>query len=415
MNLRFLVAHNFLMQLLGKFITAGTTFLITILLARSYKASGYGDFTTMMTYVSVFYLLVDFGLNAAFLKKSHGEETTHSLFASLLTLRGIISLVLMFVALSILVFIQTPGFSPAVRVGIIVLLPTILTQGLVTTFNALFQKELQYDKAALSVLGGSIVTLVIVYMLGFLGAPLIVTVSAFVIGGIVMGMTSYVLSRAFIPQLSMRGVSRPMLSSLFVTALPLGISLLFNTIHFRADIFIMAITRSSSDVGIYGLATKFFEFPLTIPTFFMNAVYPIMLSVHSAGNQKKWVRIIRESIIFLSLSSIVIAGVSFAAAPLLSFVQEDFMSSIVPFRILASTLPLFFLSSLLSWIMIARGKTWNLVLIYGAAMLLNIVLNKIFIPQFGPIAAAAVTGVSEGFVLILLAIFVVKYRFIKTV
>ncbi len=42
--------------------------------------------------------------------------------------------------------------------------------------------------------------------------------------------------------------------------------------------------------------------------------------------------------------------------------------------------------------------------IYGVAMAVNVVLNIAFVPQFGYIAAAIITGVSEGVVLLLLGI-----------
>ena len=54
------------------------------------------------------------------------------------------------------------------------------------------------------------------------------------------------------------------------------------------------------------------------------------------------------------------------------------------------------------WILIAQGKAWRLVWIYGIAMVVNVMLNIIFTPRFGYTAAAAITGVSEGVVLLLL-------------
>ncbi|MFA6446622.1 MAG: polysaccharide biosynthesis C-terminal domain-containing protein, partial [Candidatus Paceibacterota bacterium] len=183
---------------------------------------------------------------------------------------------------------------------------------------------------------------------------------------------------------------------------PLGITLLFNTVHFRADIFVLTLTRPTIEVGIYGLATKFFEFPLAIPTFFMNAVYPLLLTSLSNDNKKQWSRMIRESAMFLVSFSLLVVVAGYVLAPLLVTIKEEFAASILPFRILVFTLPLFFLSSLFMWILIAQGKTWQLVWVYGIAMVVNVVLNVMFIPQFGYTAAAIITGISEGVVLLLL-------------
>jgi O-antigen/teichoic acid export membrane protein len=399
------------MQVLTRFISAFSTLLVTILLARNYGAAGYGNFTKMSVYVSIFYLLIDFGMNAVVLKKVHEEkEQKESFFSSLFILRLALSLFFMFLALSILSFLpydswQEQGFSPLVKMGIIILIPTILTQGLITSFNAVFQNELRYEQSTLSILVGSFATLIVVYYLSQTGAPLPLTVSAFVVGGIVSAFSAYLLSKKFL-KFSTRifQTNRRAMKQVFFASFPLGITLLFNTIHFRADIFILTATRSTQDVGIYGLATKFFEFPLAIPTFFMNAVYPLFLKSLYEEKKKNWQRMIYESALFLvSLSLLIIIGCYFLA-PFLVHVKEEFVASILPFRILIFTLPLFFLSSLFMWMLIAQGKTWKLVWIYGLAMCVNVILNIVFIPRFGYNAAAITTGISEGVVLFLLGL-----------
>src|SRR3989344_928505 len=409
MKLRFLVAQNFLMQVLGRFISSFSTFLITILLARSYGATGYGDFTKMSVYISVFYLIVDFGMNAAVLKKVHAQrEQKEGLFSGLIILRSLLSALLIFISLAILSFLpydpwQNEGFSPLVRFGIILLAPTILTQGLITSFNAVFQDALRSEQSTLSILVGSTVTLLCVYFLGQSGAPLPITAFSFVVGGVVSVLVAYFLSRKFLSfRLSLGHLNRPLLRGIILSSLPLGITLLFNTIHFRADILVLSVTRPTMEVGIYGLATKFFEFALAIPTFFMNAVYPLLLTSLHNNDKKQWSRMVRESALFLVSFSLLIVIAGYLFAPFLVYIKDEFMASVLPFRILVFTLPLFFLSSLFMWILIAQGKAWRLVWIYGIAMVVNVVLNIIFTPRFGYIAAAAITGVSEGVVLLLL-------------
>ena len=409
MKLRFLVAQNFLMQVLGRFISSFSTFLITIFLARSYGAAGYGDFTKMSVYISVFYLIIDFGMNAAVLKKVHTDkEQKEGLFSGLIILRSLLSAFLIFVSLAILSFLpydpwQNEGFSPPVRLGIILLAPTILTQGLITSFNAIFQDALRYEQSTLAILVGSAVTLLSVYFLGQSGAPLPVTVASFVLGGVSSVIVAFFLCKKLLRlKLNITSFNRPLLKAIIISSLPLGITLLFNTIHFRADIFVLSVTRPTIEVGIYGLATKFFEFALAIPTFFMNAVYPLLLTSLHNNDKKQWSRMIRESALFLVSFSLLIVVGGYLLAPYLVYVKDEFVASVLPFRILMFSLPLFFLSSLFMWIMIAQGKTWRLVWIYGIAMVVNVVLNMLFIPQFGYTAAAAITGVSEGVVLLLL-------------
>jgi O-antigen/teichoic acid export membrane protein len=152
---------------------------------------------------------------------------------------------------------------------------------------------------------------------------------------------------------------------------------------------------------VYGLAYKFFEFPLVFPTFFMNAVYPFM--VQSQVSESRYLnlwRITKKSlIILLGISLLFVIGF-WIAAPLLTLIREDFSASIEPFRILILGLPLFFVSSVFMWVLVTVGKQRLLLVLYGGSMIVNAVLNYLFIPRFSYLAAAWITLVSEALVVV---------------
>src|SRR3989304_6861490 len=101
MNLQFKIAANALVQIVGRGITAGVTFLVTILVARQFGVDGYGEFTKIMTYVALFYLISDFGFNAVILKQmTEKQEEAGEAFRNLLGLRLFGALFLIFLALA---------------------------------------------------------------------------------------------------------------------------------------------------------------------------------------------------------------------------------------------------------------------------------------------------------------------------
>jgi O-antigen/teichoic acid export membrane protein len=65
-----------------------------------------------------------------------------------------------------------------------------------------------------------------------------------------------------------------------------------------------------------------------------------------------------------------------------------------------SQFPLYFISSLTMWILITQKKQWKLVGIYGVSMCSNILLNYLFVPQYGYTAAAWITVIGEAIVLL---------------
>ena len=419
MRLRFKIAANTLVQILGKLVSSGCTFLITILVARRFGVTGFGEFVKITTYVSLFYLVVDFGLNAIVLKEatSHKPRAT-SYFTNLLGLRITFALVLIFLALAILVFLPfnpltLRGFTPLSKLGIVILIPTILTQAIFVSCNAVFQKRLRYDLSVLASSIGSLITLALVYFLIKINASLLLMVGSYLVGGMAMAGLALYLSRhnRIIAQRHpefISGSEKEILNqvqndnyalfnldlwrSLFIKSLPLGLTLIFNLIYFKADTLILTIFRSTEEVGIYGLARSFFEFPLAIPTFFMNAVYPVLVNSKFEIRNSK---LVKKSAIFLVISSLLLSVTCYLLSPYLVLIKPDFAPSVLVFRILLLYLPIFFLSSLFMWTLIAFGKQKLLVLIYGNTMIINVLLNLFFIPRYGPLAAAIILGISE--------------------
>jgi len=85
-------------------------------------------------------------------------------------------------------------------------------------------------------------------------------------------------------------------------------------------------------------------------------------------------------------------------------VKPEFSPSILPFRILSFSYPIFFLSNLFLWVIITKNKEKVLPFVYGSSLVLNVFLNLIFIPRYGYNASAAITVFSELFVLLMLGL-----------
>jgi O-antigen/teichoic acid export membrane protein len=83
-------------------------------------------------------------------------------------------------------------------------------------------------------------------------------------------------------------------------------------------------------------------------------------------------------------------------------IKADFADSIIPFRILLLSLPFFFTTCFLQWVLITLEKQKYLMYVYLFSTVLNITLNVIFIPQFSYLACATITLVSESLVFVLL-------------
>jgi O-antigen/teichoic acid export membrane protein len=80
------IAANTLYQIITKLSTSASGFIITILIAHYLGTQGYGQYTKVTAFVSMFYLVADFGLNAIFLQLNPKEAPVRLLLALRLTL-----------------------------------------------------------------------------------------------------------------------------------------------------------------------------------------------------------------------------------------------------------------------------------------------------------------------------------------
>lgn len=391
-----IVALNTLSQLLGRGISTVTMLIVTLIIARQFGAAGYGDFVKVTTFVAFFYLIVDFGINAIFLQRETREG-----WPALVVLRFAGGVALMATSLIILTLLPgsaSQGYTPMVRLGILLFSPTIFLQGLITSANAIFQKKLRYDLATWAIFFGSVATVLLLWK----PTNLIMVIGVVAAGTLVTTIFSLTFASRLVGHIRFSPTVGQM-KRLFIPSIPLGITLLFNLVYFRADSVVLTLTRPTTEVGIYGLAYKIFEVVLVFPTFFMNAVYPLMLK-----QQLKFKKIFMNSFLFLLLASLVSLITLWFAAPLLPFIKSDFAPSIAALRVLSLGLPFFFVTSATMWALIALQKQLSLAYIYGASMIVNVVGNIALVPTHGFMAAAWLTVICEGLVLVLSGIVMVR-------
>lgn len=393
-----LIFKNTFYQTLTRIVTSGIGFLITIIIARNFGVLGFGEFTKVTAFVALFFLITDFGLNAIYLKKD--DEKLH--FKDLFYLRIILSLVLIILVNLIVLILPYNkdsdfGFSNQTKLGVFIFSFSILFQGILYSSSAVFQKKLKYNLLLISSGIGSFLTLILVFIDTYFLKSVLGIYLAFIFGMGITALISIFLTGSKITPLSL---NLKFTKNLFKEALPIGLMLIFNLIYFRVDIFILSVFRSTAEVGIYGLSYKFFDFLIALPLFLSNSIYPLLLN---KKEERDGFSMIVKKYFFISLFlSVLLIILFWFASPLFSFINKEFVSSVIPFRILLLSLPFFFTTSILQWALIVQGKQKFLMHIYLISAIINICLNIIFIPNFGYMASAIITGVSELIIFVFL-------------
>jgi len=408
---------NTFAQLIGKFATTATTLFIIFLITQNLGDRGLGTFAVITSYVALFYIIADFGLNAVLIKEiaREPEKTTHY-FNNLLTLRIFLSILLAFVAISILSFLP---YNSEIKLGIILGTLTILTSGIFTTANSIFQEKLRYDKSTIADFLGALTTLALSYLVLSAGASVIWVIGAYVLGGITRIVSSLLFASSYLQNLRI-SFDFNLWQRLLILALPLGITTILSQVNANIDKIIVSLVKFSPNLnlnnieatGAYGLSYRIFEVSLVLPTYALNAAYPILVRHKLQGYER-----LKDSSRKLIISLFILANffliIGFFLAPyIINFFpgreSVNILGSTTALRILLFALPIFYVSAPLFWLVVTLDQQKFLGFIFGFSALVNIFLNIVFVPKYGYTAAAFVTIITEGLILGLLTLVVSK-------
>lgn len=390
-----------LYQIIARIASSGATFLITILVARHFGVSAYGDYAKVTAFVTMFYLLSDFGFNAMFLQLDQSLIHFHDLFYTRIFLSGVLIATIDGIAF-FLPYSNTTniGFSPLVRMSIVAFSLTILTESIVYSTFAIFQKKVIYEKYMLATIIGSVATFSIVGVFILLNFSLFWVFAGFVLGGIIESAFSIIFSEEKLLPMTLH---INFVRELFYQTIPVALILFFNLVYFRIDTFLLSLFRASIDVGIYDISVKVFDFLIALPLFLSNALYPKL--IEQEKNNQNVIRITLTYVFRFFIFGLIITVPFWFLSPLIfTLIKKELIPAVIPLRILLLSLPIFFATSILQWILLSKKQQKFLSLVYLFLTLLNITFNILFIPKFGYIASAIITDVGELIVLILLAI-----------
>lgn len=408
------IAANTIYQLVGKFVSLCITVLATIIITRTYGRDIYGQFSLMQAWPALFFIIVDFGLNAIATREISKDWSKAGVyFGTVMQIRVLLSFLLMlFLSMSVGRF----PYSEDLRAGITLSLFLILTQALFTSTNIIFQAKLRYDLSTIGYLAGYGLILILIFLLSSVKANVMWISFSYVLGGMLTFIVNYkfLLSLGVKPDYFFNGrVWKYLLSN----SLPLGLMFVFSQINFKADSLLLSVlpvpsflgVSNNEAVGLYSLPYKVFEVALVMPTFFMNSVYPVMV-MHMTEGKKKLKQTLKDSLKFLVAAALVFSVVGYIFSPLAVSILggKEFAASVPVLRILMIGLVLYSVTQPLAWVVVTLGYQKYLPMIYLASAIFNVVMNYILIPVYSFYGSAVITHISELIILFLLMLTVRK-------
>ncbi|HLL61132.1 MAG TPA: oligosaccharide flippase family protein, partial [Candidatus Nitrosocosmicus sp.] len=324
------LAQNTIFQLIARSFTTLANFITILLIGSSLGSFGLGQYNKAFAFIGIFSLFVDFGINAIFLKTKDIAQNV----GLLILLRLLIALTI-FVLLQPLLFflpydpISQIGFSPDDKTFIRILSLILFTYSFSHSINAIFQAKQRFGLLVIPniILGCNLIFFAV---FAYIFKSLELFIWATVIGQIAYVITASILLRKIfdINLLDKKVLfnikntfqeKNKFITKLFKSSLPIAATLFLNVLYVRADTLILSFVRSTNEVGVYTLAYKFFDFPLSLSFFIMNAMYPIFLKSHET-NKNRFYKMVSKFTLNTFLLSVLLTAIAFFAAPLLKYI-----------------------------------------------------------------------------------------------
>ena len=406
MNTSLKITYNTIFQILGRGATAASILAITFLLTRNFGVAEYGNFTAIISFITLFFVFSDFGLNAIYVREVGSDKVKQKqYYKNLLGLRLVLSILVAFAATAVLAFTD---HSSLVKIGIIIGLGILIAQSFAISALAIFQAKIRYDRSLIADVFGAAANFIFVYLAIVNFPSILMVIFALVLGNSVRALVYIYLAKLQIGVFSF-SFDLVFWRKLLIAALPLGLITVFSQFNAQIDKQIILLANydphlslsGEVSAGIYGLAYKIFELGIVLPAYILNVGYPIMVRKKKEGLDSLFKFSKKLAVILLGFGVVgLVLGLIFAPWVVFVLGGESFNNSVLTIRILMIGLPLFFITPLLLWLAITLNKTKELLFIYAFAAVFNLVANLILIPSFGYNAAAVITLLTEAFILI---------------
>lgn len=378
-------------QIVGKIVTAGLGVISMAYLARHLGVHDFGEYNLVFAFLGTAFLLADFGLNTLLIRTVAQEPDNTRIQTQVFSLRLILSSIVVGV---LLFFNSYIPYSEQVQRGILIagLGYAFFLQAAVMW--GVFQSRLTFEKAVVSQVAGTVVQFVMIVAGVYFNMSFAYFMWAFIAGNVMSFFVSWILFKPSFRLISFRGAH---LTSVLRASLPFAAGVIVSTLYFRFDMLYLGYIFEPSqlpDVGLYALAYKPFEVVLLLGGYYSQVLFPLFSSLLKKKKPMKYVNRYLAYSAIIGISAMVSLYI-FAPIVIALLGGETYNPAITPMQILSLAVAPSIMSGFFLTIAIAGKKEIQALYIAIIALVINVVLNVLFVPTYSYIAASWITVVTQ--------------------
>jgi O-antigen/teichoic acid export membrane protein len=399
MQLSTKIAYNTIIQTASKIIATLLGLVAIALITRYLGQTGFGQYTTIITFLTFFATIADLGLTLVTVQLiSQPQANQEKILGNLLALRLISAIILLGIAPAISLLLP---YTAIIKWGILITCSAFLFNALNQILVGLFQKNLRLDKVAIAEVASRIFLVIgfgIVVKFNY-GLPgiLIATVLA---NALSFGL-HYFFSLSF-TRIRLQ-FDYNYWRAILKKSWPLALTIILNLIYLRTDTLLLSIIpRPSSigiiaEVGLYGAAYKVIDVLITLPFMFAGIILPIMTASWAEKNYDGFKSITQRSFdLMVIIAAPIIIGTQLVADKVMVLIAGvEFAASGAILRLLIIASGAIFFGIIFSHAIIAIDQQKKIIKAYLFTAITSVIGYLIFIPLFSYYGAAWVTIYSE--------------------
>lgn len=409
MNTDKLVIKNTFYLATAELITKLIAFIVTIYVARYLQDTGFGKYSFVFAFTSLFAILPDLGLNTLVIREiARNKQLTSKYIGNV----SLIKIILSIITLLLMIFtINIMNYPPDTTLAVYIIGGYVILNSFSLFSRSIYRafERMEYETLTRIFERGVVGTLVI-YLI-YKGTDLIGISYAYLITGVLtLVVNSIIVSKIFskpefkIDLLFMKNTTK--------NALPFGLTAIFAVVYFKIDTVMLSIMEGDDVVGWYNASYNVIEgLSGLIAGSIAGVSFPLLSKYSIIPDRKVALKKVFIQFLQISLVSglIVSIFVTIYAAEIIEFLYEGkYSNSIIVLQILIWAFFIICISYTSSTLLNAMNKQKIVAIGTGIGALLNISLNLILIPQYSLVGAAVATVLTELFGAIIYIWYVLK-------
>lgn len=396
-------------MLLAQVLSNVLAFLYMIYAARYLGPVDFGILSFAIAFTTIFAVFADFGLHAFMIRGIARERLVTDRYLFNASFIKIIMAIITFGLIA--ATINMMGYRGESIIAVYFLGISVVLNSFMLMYMAVYQAHEKLEYIGIN----QALNAILIFVGTILAIRFEMSITAFaliyVVAGLVCLIYNIVIMRiqvSFSSNYHFSGFikfDRSLLKYMIIESIPFGLIALFACAYTWIDSVLLSSMKSDEAVGWYGAAYRPVISLLIIPSALVAAVYPIMSRQHEVAINSLKITF-EKSVKYLTIIALPICvGTTLLADRLIPlFYGSEFMPSATIIKILIWTILFSFANVIMAILLYAINKQAIVTKIYFVALLINIILNIVFIPAFSYLGVSIVKVTTECLIFVLMII-----------